>query len=378
MRACLVEFVSRWLNQGSLSELSASYESPVWIRVAVGHYRTGSFCQVSLPQYNYDHTDLSRAMHRQLLLTSQHHLAESSLRRIRSFLLLEKDSSTLIDAQKRTVEADMESRHGSAALRDAFIDLWARAEGVDKGSGGVVWEDVRERLRRLEETASRVPPAPPTQPAPPSQPATPRPALKPSATKDNDVPMDTEPSSPPKDGKRGRARELLEDVIARLESVEGMREGFEERLEEFENYLYLTAGEAMDRMRGWGDLERERDPTGRLRGMLAERPGREEEQEKMDGVEKPGGERQGGPDDGMRGTSPGQLEASTSEIKVMRDELAELKAEMAGLREEKEKNNREVIVAVMEGMRAEYSSIVRKVCPAAPSVLRVKRLILVD
>lgn len=61
---------------------------------------------------------------------------------------------------------------------------------------------------------------------------------------------------------------MLDDIIKRLESVEVMRDTFEEKVNDLESQLDLWVGADMDEAVGsWNELERKRDPSGRLRGV---------------------------------------------------------------------------------------------------------------
>ena len=249
------------------------------------------------------------------------------------------------------------------------------------GEEAIDWKDVRDRLGRLEKMASISVSQPEPPKFPPPETSVGRLTELPTPATDTDVEMtDVRPAPPPeRDAKRSRARELLEDVLARVQSMEGMRQEFEERFEEFEDALYLGFGEKMDQIRKWDDPEQERDPRASLRS--------EEEGEDIDqwkGKEK--GDVEAGWDDLERERDPeGRLrwnrplvpEASAanlqvlqiveaalkkdSNIKSLREEVAALKEDLATMREEKDKDHREAIEAVKEGLRGEYATIVKKV-----------------
>lgn len=315
-------------------------------------------------------------MHRHLVLTTSHQLAQTSLSRLQSFRSLDITSSTLVEAQTRVEEAEKEVYKASVSMRNAFTGLWRLTEGFvgEKGLEGVEWEGLKERLVRLEEGGTLPPGAKaqraalPPEPKGSIPPALPTPAIEEPPAKD-DIEM-ADPSnsgfvSEARQAKRNRARELLEDVLTRVDGMERMRQGFEDRFEEFENHLFLGQGAEMDKIRGWGDLERQKDPTGRLRGITEEsRKGKEKEKDDVenqgwDEVERRSDYEVGraGMEDGVNGDG-GQVSV---EIKILQEEVSALKDEVALLKEEKERNNREVIEAIMEGMRDDYASIARKV-----------------
>ena len=291
-------------------------------------------------------------------------MAQKSLSRHENFASLRNTSPVFLRAQIRVKETEEALEKATRAMQDAFSGLWRRTEDriEDKGWNNMDVEDIRVRLNKLEETESigRMVPARPgvSPPVPP----TPMPSAPLDQKNAGLKQMSDSTALEGKPGKKARARELLEDILLRLEKVETMKDGFDDRLEEFENYFYLTAGEEIDRARGgWPQLEKKRDSDGRLRG-LAQAP--EEVSSALDDAKDWGVlEEELDPNGRSRGERfKIETGVPNAEIQMLQEQVVSLKEEIQLLRSEKEKNNREVIVAVIEAMRDEYAVIAKKVC----------------
>ena len=276
-----------------------------------------------------------------------------------------------------------------AAMRQAFTGLWKWTDGVAKGNKGVErmdWEGVQERLIRLEAMISPVARDPPVRMQPQASLAlrdAPIPSLPPEP---RTVPPPAPPAGPPPEppkvsfdtvgehedarhGKRTRARELLDDILKRLRNVEGMKQGFEDRFDEFENHLFLGQGEAMDGIRSWEDLEKAQDPSGRVEGIPVEAADNGAILDVTNGVH--GAvidvemETEAAQDGDLQGMAREILltpaKTPTTDFESLQVELKALRDEVTVMREDKERNGRELIAIVMEGMREEYAAIARKV-----------------
>lgn len=251
-------------------------------------------------------------MHSTLLSTSSHSLATQHLSRISSFPNLKPDSTSLADAHVRVTEAEAELKKQMLALHSSFVELMKRTlsrPGVADGNvTSLEVETIKERLDMLEKDGvtlirdgtekgkgkvkdqdqdqnrgrdgGRVGPSEPQEAHPPPPPESPM-------VNKHDEAMEVEPeptsalrtkgepggSEPPE--KRGKARQLLLELISRLEVVEAMKSSLEERYYDLENRLNSRDSEQMEsekRIETWGQLEGDRDPRGLLRGIDVDVP----------------------------------------------------------------------------------------------------------
>ncbi|CAK9785827.1 hypothetical protein CC85DRAFT_287678 [Cutaneotrichosporon oleaginosum] len=140
---------------------------------------------------------------------------------------------TAEDAQRQVEAAEEDVRTGTVALQLAFVTL-LRSALVANGRLGMddeAVEAIRVRVERLERrvrspSPERRSPPPPRHPAVPPMPAT---GFKPTrrgarGKRLGEIEREegsSEQSAEERDAKRGRARALLEEVLARLEIVEG-------------------------------------------------------------------------------------------------------------------------------------------------------------
>ena len=142
-----------------------------------------------------------------------------------------------------------------------------------------------------------------------------------------------------------------------------MKQGFEDRFDEVENTVFLAFGEKVDKGPRPGLIWRV-SGIGQdgLRGMEDRVEfGQEDSAMLQETKEVVNGDQT----DGVRV----ERETSSRQRESRADEVAALRKRSQGasrrpslnLREEREDNNRQVIQAVMEGMRKEYTNIVRKV-----------------
>lgn len=197
--------------------------------------------------------------------------------------------------------AEQELREGTARLQDAFVTLMRSAlshygQNGREGESALDLDAIKERIERLErrqrspspvdkgkgkERVSERPPTPPrpASPTPTQGDATVAPKVAPEAAKA------AEGSHPPEEGKKGRARAILNEILRRLEEIEGKVDGIEQTYEEVTNDvavldtdLHLQT-ERIDRMLGRRRQRLSRIQTADVTGNSTEATSRKQTEE---------------------------------------------------------------------------------------------------
>ncbi|KAL1410275.1 hypothetical protein Q8F55_004281 [Vanrija albida] len=231
---------------------------------------------------------------------SRHGIAVRNLDRLKEF---NADAPTLRDAQNQVDDLTNEVRFANEAVGAGFNDLLRRAlarPGVREGDTAVLEiEGLRQRVLQLEQSPAplRIGAAPPSAtppPPPPSQEPPPPPSGEPPSSQTPEVapPLDKgkgrEQGTPagaestPKpaesaaagadgknksvDGKRDRARALLLDLVAQVNSVKARVDDLDEKYDELENEINVQDYDKAHRVRSWEQYQRRNDPNGRLTG----------------------------------------------------------------------------------------------------------------
>lgn len=187
----------------------------------------------------------------------------------------------------------------------------------------------------------------------------------------------------PRETKRIKLRELLDDVLSRLEAVEANKVFYEERCNDLEYQLNIRESDELDarrtkRPRTWDELEARRDPSGSLRGL---EPGQAlgEVAASSAGVAGAGAGEAEVVANGDQAV-PAETSASASaevqpvlpvlptqpvphvdEVKALRDELAAVRSEITQIKEEREERDQLLVSAILLRVRAEYEEVTRKV-----------------
>ena len=216
-------------------------------------------------------------MHAALLATSAHSLAKTHFARLQSFISPMTATVDLLtslreaDNRVKAAEEDMQVMMGRA--NDAFGDLMYRmgntsssykGKGVDHGAFDR--DIIKERLAKLElltegtKSGSVVLPKNDQPPPPPSDPP-PIPVTDPARPSGKsplgqDVEMEDQPVKTLEE-KRKSAKDLLRDVLKRLDDVEDARGELIVRCDELENLIWENAENGITPM-SWDRLEDER------------------------------------------------------------------------------------------------------------------------
>lgn len=254
-------------------------------------------------------------MHLALIATNTHALAKAHLARLQSF----PSSSTspiLLEASKTVHTAEGELRERVHDMRDAFASLTKRFTGTEKQvqrpspfSGPEV-DSIKDRLTKLEDVTATfnmsknqylvgqdvtarldngVDPNRPISAFQPRQAVVPYPGLPNSAPPDfppepmsvdhltplptGDVSMEGDEPRTEIEGKRYRARQLLKDVLERMEKVEEDKRAMMDRCDDLENILWENIDQDMPQM-SWERLEASRIETRDLPPRKRSRRGR--------------------------------------------------------------------------------------------------------
>ena len=225
---------------------------------------------------------MTRAMHATLISTSIHALALQHVKRMESFPIPESGipPPSFADAQYRLRAAEMDLGYKMRELHDTFDELMQRTlvqskpqsqarssvnemEKKEELSGAEI-EEVRNRTRVLERRMDEAPPPLPTsrKGKEKEQPPT-------STTTDG------EEGEEGGGGKRSRARILLEDMLARLQVVESLKENLETRCGDLEDLVNSKVQDEMEIARmgngRWKVVENLRDVDGVIRGLKRKR-----------------------------------------------------------------------------------------------------------
>lgn len=222
------------------------------------------------------------------------------------------------------------------------------------------------------------------------------------ATPDSDAPPDGDISTmtttnqagannkePGVEGKRSRARELLKDMLDRLEKVEGMKEGFDNRCTNLEDALYSKEQEEYEIMRlgngKWKILEELRDPDGVIRGVKRRKMDEEVTDDLLKAVEmiedgsssKPsGGQLQGTiiPPEPVSAGPP--QDTSTAMVRILKDQVEALKKELEGVKSSQTYREKEIISQVTSTLREELTLFCKDVsCDPYHSSFEIKECI---
>ncbi|WRT70471.1 uncharacterized protein IL334_007469 [Kwoniella shivajii] len=225
--------------------------------------------------------NFSKAMHTALVTTSQHSLALKHFSRLSTFPHTNPTSVAFEDAQKRVSQAERALNDQMIALQSSFTELIRRTINKTGNSleaiSALEIDGLKERMRKLEEIDSRIlkqpenveqPPPPPVRDVPPPPPldeCTAEGSTTVSVDQDIDVEM-----------KKRKVGAVLDDIIARLDKCESMKDDFDFRIDTVETELMTKDSDFMDnearrkQMReysGWSGLENRRDPNGAIRGL---------------------------------------------------------------------------------------------------------------
>lgn len=353
-------------------------------------------------------------MHEALISVSARSLARSHLARLQSFTG-PSSSTALADAEDRVRLADKSVAEAMNDMNDSFAELLWRTTRDGRGPDADAFERdaIKERLAKLEslstngallpQPSQQQAPLPTPSPAIPATPASAIPAPPPppptSARADvsaQDVEMDGKNGE---DGeveqiehKRRRAKDLLKDVLRRLDAMEHQRDELNIRCDDLENWIWENAENDVQAM-SWDRLEAARLTLHSMPPMERSRKRRKVEEAvevaKVDVEVQTESDPEGAPapavDDkpegpGLVGSEPGPTDTMDTSTKVdataaLLAENAELKAEMEGLRTtitdlqgqfEKwramgEQRDRAIITACMREMTASTKGLVKTV-----------------
>ena len=238
-------------------------------------------------------------MHSTLLSTSTHALAVQHLKRMESFPIPSSGipSPSLADAQNRLRAAEVELSDRMRELYTTFEELMRRHSSQSRdrntdGDSGIVndkekererelskseVEGVRNRMEALERRLDEIPPPPP----PPTTTASTR---KGKEKESNEADGDGTGI----EGKRSRAKLLLEEMLSRLQAVEGLKDNLDTRCNDLEDLVYSRIQDDLEVVKmgngRWKDFENMRDPDGSIRGIKRKR---EEDDRPLEGDMSP-------------------------------------------------------------------------------------------
>ena len=190
----------------------------------------------------------ARSLHDTLLSTTVHTLAGRQLSRLSSFSNLDPSHPAIVEARKNLVAAEEALWNHQIQVQQAFAQLIRRTGGI---SADVLdMDEIRARLARLEGQyagASR-------QPPPPAE-APPLPPPEPGAQKDVEMADEPQPGQPIK------VKDAIRTIFKRLASVEAAKLDMEEKCEDLEGLIWSQAEERVERQMTWEQLERDRRAT---------------------------------------------------------------------------------------------------------------------
>ena len=338
-------------------------------------------------------------MHETLLSTSSHRLAQNSVNRLEEFPNIDQSHPALAEARRTLLDAEERLWQRKFRLQSAFAELVEQAggsEGHALDASIVELDEIKARMARLEDGARAGSTGRSKQPLPPlsAPPPDPPPLIQQSETsKGVDVEMRGgfhDPAVPPPRGQPIKFKDALRDVMKRLTAVEETKAEIEGKCEDLEGLIWSQAEEKAEKIMFWGQLEQ-----GRIKQRKRRRSGLDggegNQQVEMDtgsveviaGTSKSAPEavtiesvdrdilvRLDGHNKGKEKAShpegdaavPVELDTATSaqirslqmEIKVLKEALQEVKT-MSITRD------RALVQAAVQGMRSEYSDIVKKV-----------------
>ena len=168
-----------------------------------------------------------------------------------------------------TTFEELMKRHSSQArdrsrARDSESgSVWDKEKEREKELSKSDVEGVRNRMKALERRLDEIPPPPP-----------------PTTTASSRKGKEKEPSEADGDGtgiegKRSRAKHLLEEMLSRLQAVEGLKENLDTRCNDLEDLVYSRIQDDLEVVKlgngRWKDFEDMRDPDGSIRGIKRKR-----------------------------------------------------------------------------------------------------------
>lgn len=306
-----------------------------------------------------------------LASSTLHENAAQHLARLVSFPQATEDSDPVINAKKRVTEAEDTLRKRMVDVQQAFSELLRRSlakPGVADGDvAHLDLEWVKDRLARLENVGVQVAPEstappPPLDDAPAPPPALPHPATlddtvpdKPQmagAKPDQDVDMEgavLETEETVRQGKRRRARELLESVVERLSAVEM-------RTEDIYSQLYAFEGNQREPgIVSWEELYEKRDPDLRAQREVEQQASTEQTDPgpKAEAVNRPAEE------EALRGDGHNKASASAENndvVEKLRDRVRALEAELAKVKVEQAAGKESVAEAAKESVKEQMAT----------------------
>ena len=309
-----------------------------------------------------------RTMHAALLSTSSHALATQALTRLLSFPGADNFHPALVEARRNVAAADRQRHSYIVELQDAFAELMRRAASSRDGDsvvdlGGLELEGVRDRLKRLEGLSlgpKEVTHAVGTAPAPP--PGVPPPP--PEA----DIEMRVQPgpseTAPPGEGEaapKKRVKEVLREILKRLDALEEAKIAAEDRAEDLENLIWEQAEERIERVMTWGQLEKQR-----IGSRKRKREG-DQDGPLIDGVvaeAEPGANGVIASDDASNDVDA--LAAGSKEVDEgvegnLRSRVQKLEKELADLKAGRQRENQTLMENTVTSLRSEYTSFLQQV-----------------
>lgn len=322
-----------------------------------------------------------RSMHSTLLATTTQALAARHVERLEAFPQNLVNYETLTSARDRLREADTDLNDTMRSLQTAFADVMRRATPPPGGGQGGrrdprVAEDRQEMQRmirdkvdfselvsvgkRLEgverqleegvELRAYKGKGKEKEPSPPPIPTVPG---------DDGTDVST---------KRSRARELLEDMLKRLEKVEGMKEYLENRYFDIQDQLNAREQEELEILRlgngRWKIIEELRDPDGVIRGLKRRKIDKDEDIEEVP-MELDPVSQQGDPT-----TSAAQPKASDSAsaaspsdsvVQTLRTQVETLQKEIAEMQAGQEAREKAIVDQVTATIQSQLDGMVRSV-----------------
>ena len=323
-----------------------------------------------------------------LASSTLHENASQHLARLVSFPQATEDSDPVINAKKRVSEAEKTLHNRMVDVQQAFTELLKKSlaqPGVADGDvANLDLEWVKDRLARLEDVGVQIAPAPTAPPTAVEQPpAPPAPASAnepehhkaqpPEVNPDQDVNMEEvapETEEDVRQGKRRRARELLESVAERLSLVEM-------RTEDIYSQLYAFEGNQRDPgIVSWEELYERRDPELRAQREAERTPSPEQTNHARKAEEgnletdntATSGEEQ------TKASAPADhgdvVERLRARVRVLEAEVATIKVEQAAQNEAAVEEVKESMKEAMATYRAELEASVFSTVRQVRTLLR--------
>ena len=327
-------------------------------------------------------------MHSALISSSAHQLAAQHLSRLKSFPSTDLTSPTISKAQQRVADAESELHGQMTAMRESFTRLMQSVVSRDGDRpvdvSGLQLDGVKDRLKRLEDRVMPVSATSVSYQPRPSLPSSPPPSgLRPPGPhghpSSDHVPTSEPPKPPEADNggsdsllpaKRLRVKGLLSEVLDRMDKVEEMVHASQGKQEDLENLIWEQVEEfRMTRPASWSRLEAKRDPNASKKRKRDQAQGDGLETEEEQTTDITGGEADWSAWEARRGPDAqedvtmgeDQVKDESATVAALRDQVALLREQLDALKADKEESDRNVITASIQGMRAEYTAIVRQV-----------------